>query len=160
MLAETCWLLGLCWGDRYARERDAGHLDAAIAAVTRSLKLAPDQSGDRHLALARALHERALLCQDGGLVVDARSDLRAATEQARAALDAVHPTDPLRIEVLWTAVTIAVAHRDASPETMELALAQAWADQLRAHYDQTDPYRATDDARAADGVRAAMIEGR
>lgn len=135
-LAETCWLLGLSWGDRYACEQEPAHLDRAIAEITEALRLEPDPSGDRHYALAKALHERAVLLRDSGpgdVTAQVTADLAAALEQVRIALQIVDPADPLLKEVLWTAVTIAIAQREAAPAAADVTELQAWTDRLLQH---------------------------
>lgn len=156
-LAETCWLLGLSWGDRYERERDPHHLDQAIAELRHCLRLASDPSGDRSHALAKALHERAVLRYDAGQLRQARQDVAASMDQIRDALATVDPADQFRVEVLWTAATIAINGLDVASEAVDLTELRAWADLLLAHYDDTDPDRATDEAQAADDMRARIL---
>jgi hypothetical protein len=159
-LPETCWLLGLCWGDRYELEWDPRHLDRAIAEVDASLRLAPDRSGDRHYVLAKALHQRAALQDAAGAAEAAgqpRSDLTAALNHIQIALRMVDPTDPFRLDVLYAAATIAVAELEVSPASVDQAVLRSWADALQAHYDRADPQRATDEAQAADEIVARIL---
>lgn len=132
-LAETCWLLGLCWGDRYEQERDPRYLDRAIAEIGESLRLAPDPWGDRHYALAKALHERARRRREArreGGDDQIEADLAAALQHIRVALSTVEPTDPFRIEVLWAGVTVAITQMDVAPTSVDVCEVRAWVDDL------------------------------
>jgi hypothetical protein len=159
-LAETCWLLGLCWGDRYEIDRDPYQLDRAIAEIGDSLRLAPDSAGDRTLAMAGALHERAATrwAAAANEVTDQiRGDLTEAVDLVRTALGLIGPDSPLYVDALWEAVTIGVTQLDASPDTVDLAELTAWTDQLGAHYDVVDPQRSDNAAQAAVAIQARVF---
>jgi hypothetical protein len=140
-LAETCWLLGLCWGDRYEQERDPHYLNQAIAEIAESLRLTPDLSGDRHYALAKALHERARRHRKANRcgVDDPAVDLASALHHVRAALRTVGPADPFRIEVLWAGVTIAITQTHIAPTDVDVTELRTWVNHI------LTPPAATDD---------------